>query len=494
MKKLLCALCVCLLLFSCLPAAAMTADERYERMQVIAQFIKQYGIDSSREDDPVMRALLSLFENEENYNAFMQAMLSSYDSHSMFVPSGGYETSFPTSETYVGVGLTMLAEGGTICITDVAPGSSAEKAGILPGDTLIRAAGVSLKGKPLTEVAALLRGEEGTSVSVTVLRDGRELSFSLTRTLIGTPNFSSRVVEDGVYYMKWARFADNASYVQFVFALQDMTRNGCRALILDLRGNPGGDLNMGYNVINRLLPDSLPFFGYTERQGEQRAFYPVVSEGIGAALNKIVVLCDGQTASAAEVVQVSLCDLGYAVSVGEQTYGKARGQYHITFDDGSAAVITAVELIAPKTADYEGVGLTPTYTVHNTQAPHPASSCASVPETVMAPGFAGEGVLRLHRALAALGFLPQKYASDVTFSLHTSAALMAFQQNYGLAPSPVLTEACAGRINTALSAFAGKTVTVDKQFEKALEIAREYAAQPAQYTVDELGNVTNLPR
>lgn len=311
---------------------------------------------------------------------------------------------------------------------------------------------------------------------------------------MGTPNFSSHVVEDGIYYMKWARFADTASYIKFVFSLQEMTKNNCRALILDLRGNPGGDLNMAYNVINRLLPDAVEFFGYCTKQNDHKVYESISSEGIGAALNKIIILSDGGTASAAEVVQVSLCDLEYAVSVGEQTYGKARGQYHLTFPDNSAAVITSVELIAPSTADYEGVGLTPTYEVHNQVVPHPAASCDPVPtDSAMTLGFVGDGVYRLNCALAALGYMSTEQVS-YSFTLPTLAALLSFQQDYRLTVSPMLDAACARSLNNALESYADQTVTYDAQYEKALELAREYAAQPQQYEVDELGNVTNLPR
>lgn len=499
MKKLLSALLVCLMLLPTLTGALaasetdtdLTADERYERMEAIAEFIKIYGIDSSRDDDPVMRALLTMFEDEDLYNIFMESMLGSYDSHSMFIPAGTYDSAFPTTESYVGVGITMQLDGEYAKVTDVAEGGPADEAGIKPGDLLLTAGGVTLRGKELTEISSLLRGEEGTEVTVTVRRGETELRFTLTRAQMGTPNFSSRLVEDGVYYMKWARFADTASYIQFVFAIQDMTENNCRSLILDLRGNPGGDLNMAYNVINRLLPVSVDFFGYCTKQNDEKVYRSVTSDGIGPALNKIIILSDGDSASAAEVVQVSLCDLGYAVSVGEQTYGKARGQYHLTFTDNSAAVITSVELIAPSTPDYEGVGLTPTYEVHNETTRHPAASCDPVPTDDMTLGFVGDGPYRLNRALAALGYLDSEQVS-YTFTLSTLAALISFQQDYQLAVSPICNVYSAQALNSALESYADQTVTVDLQYEKALELAREYAAQPQQYVVDELGNVTNL--
>ena len=493
MKKLVSLLLVALLLCSSLPAAALSAEERYERMEIVMEFIKLYGIGSPEGDDPLARALLTLFEDEDSFNLFMDAMLSSYDSHSMFIPAESYDDAFPQTSSYVGVGITMQQDGDYVRVAEVAEGGPAQQAGILPGDLLATAGGVSLKGMDTTGVSSLLRGDEGTSVNVTVLRGGRELSFTLTRAMVGEPNFSSHLVEDGIYYMKWNRFFDTTAYIQFVFALKDMTNNNCRALILDLRGNPGGDLNMAYNVINRLLPDSVDFFGYCYKQNGERVYESVRSDGIGAALNKIIILSDENSASASEVVQASLCDLGYAVSVGKTTYGKARGQVHLTFPDNSAAVITSVELIAPSTSDYEEIGLTPDYDVDNYTVPHPAAQCASVPEQQMTVAAVSREVYRLNAALAALGYLDASAVGNA-FTLSTLEAVYRFQADYQLKQSPIVTVECVRAINATLDAFSGEVVTVDAQYEKALELARYYASQPQQYVVDELGNVTNLPR
>ena len=148
--------------------------------------------------------------------------------------------------------------------------------------------------------------------------------------------------------------------------------------------------------------------------------------------------------------------------MGTTTYGKARGQYHLVFDDGSAVVITGLELIAPSTPDYDGVGLAPDHEVENTVEPHPAAQCDKVPERFLNITNWSEDTYKLNCALVALGLLDESQKADMyEFDQLTADALNAFRGYRGIAPQNYLE-------------------------------AREYAKQPMKYTVDEYGNFTNL--
>lgn len=492
-KRLLTLLLVISLAFSlALPvAAAPSGAELYERMQSAIDLIRQYGVFVPEDADPLRDGLIEMFNRyPETYDILMQSMFEQLDSHSTFIPAGQYDDVFPTTTSYVGVGITLEMFGSEARITDVNPAGPAYKAGVYAGDIITEINGQSLAGKKLSDLTTLLRGAEGTRVTITVRRDGgRTYTFVLTRARIGQPNFESRVVEDGVYYMKWARFADTQAYIDFVFSLQDMAEARTRSLIIDLRDNPGGSIDMAYNLLNRLIPDKVIASSLSSKINGRRTVQFVETDGIGTRLNKIIILCNGNSASASEIVQASLCDLGYAVSVGETTYGKARGQYHFQFDDGSAAILTAVELIAPNTPDYEGVGLKPTFEVKNTAEPHPAAACARIPEKALSFGSRGDDARALNTALSALGYLK----GDVTdvYDGATGAAVTQLRRMYNLDAARGLDIATAKKINGLLGAFAGQTVARDAQYERALELARFYAKQPIQYTVDELGNVRN---
>lgn len=494
-KRLISLLLVLVLTFSfTLPVAAAepTGKELYDRLQSAIELIRQYGLFVPEDADPLRDGLIEMFERyPETYDILMQAMFEQLDSHSTFIPAGQYDQAFPTTTSYVGVGLTLELFGNEARITAVTEGGSAQKAGILAGDIITAVDGKALAGKQLAEISALLRGKEGTRVTVTVRRGGQTSTYVLERVRIGQPNYTSHVVEDGVYYMKWSRFADTNAYLDFVFSLQDMTQAHTRSLIIDLRDNPGGSIDMAYNLLNRLIPDQVTASALSAKVNGRRTVQFVETEGMGPRLNKIIILCNGNSASASEIVQASLCDLGYAVSVGETTYGKARGQYHFQFNDGSAAVLTAIELIAPTTSDYEGIGLKPTYEVKNTAVPHPAAQCARLTGKALGFGARGEDVRALNAALAALGYLSGE-VTDV-YSEATGAAVTQFRRVNGLDETVRgLDAATAQKINATLVSFAGQTVVQDAQYERALELARFYAKQPIQYTVDELGNVHNM--
>ncbi|MBR4878987.1 MAG: PDZ domain-containing protein [Clostridia bacterium] len=394
---------------------ALTAEEKLENILAVEEFMKDYSISVGSQDEPMMDAFKLMLENDAFYNQFMHLMLSQYDRYSLYVPAGNYEEAYPTNDNYVGIGVTMEQYGTSVRITAVTKGSPAEEAGFKAGDLIVYVDRKDYSNTTIAKLANVIRGEEGKKVTVTVKRteNGKDLYITrtLTRKFIKVSNFASEVLEDGIFYMDLTRFADTQAYLDFVFALQDMVEANTRALILDLRGNPGGEVNMALNLINRLIPDEdvTYFMTRTKINGQyDMNFYK--SDGMGVRLNKIIILQDSSSASASEIVIASLTGLGYAESVGDTTYGKARGQYHVSLPDGSVAVINGIELIAPGHDDYDVVGLAPDHEVYNVME-------------------------------------PDEFGIDVF---------------------------------------------VDKQMEKALEVAREYAAQPQQYTVDRFGNFTNI--
>ena len=417
MKKLVSGLLALVMLFSLtMSAVALTPDEKLENIEAIVDFMKDYGIEVKKDDEPFWDIFRIMLQDDNFYNQFMNAMISQYDNYSLFVPAGNYDTMYPTTSSYVGVGVTMEQYGESVRIVEVAKGGPAEEAGFLPGDLIYAIDRVDFSKTTMEKVGEKVRGEKGTQVTITVQRivDGKInlITKTLTRRYIGVPNLTTEVLEDGVFYMDFNRFADLKTYVDFVFAIQDMVDNNCRSMILDLRGNPGGEVDMALNIINRLLPEKTTYFMTRSKiMGEyDYDFYD--SDGMGPMLNKIIILQDGGSASASEIVISSLHDLGYAETVGTQTYGKARGQYHVQLLDGSVAVVTGIELMAPTSPDYDGIGIAPDH------------------------------VVEMGKALDENGI----------------------------------------------------EVVVDTQMQKALELAREYAKQPQQYTVDEFGNFTNIEK
>lgn len=496
-KRLISLFCAILIVFSVTaPSFALTAEEQYKNLTDIIDLIQERGLTSSKEDDPLRRGLLELFkQTPAAYDALMNAMLSSYDRYSNFVPAGNYDVVYPTNASYVGIGVTLeQGSDGFVRIAAVAPGGSAEKAGVMPGDVLQFAGGKNVRGWGIADVSPILRGEAGTKVEITITRGGTPLTFVLTRAKITIENFEAKQLEEGIYYMKIAQFAETTTFLKFMVSIREMAAAQTKSLIIDLRGNPGGEVDMALNMINRLVPDAEKlFFTINSRENDEKVVQEFKTEGLGPRLNKIIILADGGSASASEIMQSSLCDLGYAEAVGQTTYGKARGQYHVVFDDGSAVVLTGLSLIPPSGKDYDTVGLAPKYPVKNSLVPHPASTCTRLAEKFLNITNWSEDTRVLNSALSALGLLSLEPTDDIyTFSTKTRDALNEFRAMYGIAPQDYLDVATAQKVNARLSDFANVTVSVDNQMSKALELAREYAKQPLQYTLDKDGNFTNI--
>ena len=469
-----------LLLTLVLPVYASDGVEEMARLDTILYLIRTTGLDfdpSMTDEDLLRQGLQKLFaEDPESFNKVMDAILSSQDSHSMYIPAGTYDEAFAESVSYVGIGITMEQAGDLIRIKAVNEDGPAWKAGVRPGDFLISVGTTALTAADMPNVASMVRGEAGTKVTIGVRRGSQALSFTITRAAIVVPNLTGEVLEQGIYYMDLNRFDSSAIYGQFTEAMTELQESGSEVLILDLRGNPGGELAMVMYFLNRLIPDEdVEYFAIAGRPTEQSANRRVyVSSGLGPDLRKIILLTDGDSASASEVMTSSLHDLGYAVTVGQTTYGKARGQQHLIFEeDGAAAVLTTVRLIPPSGIDYEGVGLTPDHVVDNYAAKHPAASCRPLDFKLLSKGDRGYKLEQLQKALQALGYLDAA-CTETTFGGKILDAVNAFRADMGLGKMTYLNAQTINLINSSLEALADTTITVDAQLGKALELAREY--------------------
>jgi len=503
MKRKLIALVLtlCLTFGMAAPAAAYTPEEEFGILKDILSFLddNSYDLKESDRQDLLMKALQAMFLRTDGaYEAFMDALLSLFDSHTMYIPAGTYDDAFASGGTtaYVGVGITMQLHDRGVLVTEVAKGGPAEEAGVQPGDLVTHAGGVELAGMPLEQIRSYIIGEEGTSVVLTVERSLRSLELTVQRRVVYQRTFESYLLEEGIYYMDYNNFADSADYIDFVFSIRDMVEQKTKVLILDLRDNPGGVLTYGLSMLNRLIPDAgVQFFGIETRQDGELVIDWYESDGMGPRLNKIIILQNGGSASAAEVVTSSLHDLGYAVTVGEDTVGKARMQNHLVFTDGSAAVITTGRLVPPHQLDFEGMGLYPDWLIRNGSALHPAASCELLtPTRIPMNDFSANGK-RLNEALIALGYLERSDLPKGTgwVDANTMAGLRRFQDDYNLIHRATPDAASVQKINEVLTALREAPVQpADKQMEKALELARTYLDQPLQYTVDQFGNFKNI--
>lgn len=264
---------------------------------------------------------------------------------------GAYEEQM--NNVYVGVGITVKEGVGGIEITKVTDGGPAEEAGILAGDRIVAVDGTDVRERTVDEVSDLVRGEKNTEVELTVERDGKEQTVTVTRREIRTPVAAATMLEGNIGLVTIANF-DARCADETIAAIESLLEQGAEKLIFDVRYNPGGYKDELVEVLDYLLPEG-PIFrseyydGTTEEDTSD-------AECLGVPM---AVLVNGSSYSAAEFFAAALMEYDAAVVVGEQTCGKGYFQSTFRLKDGSAVGLSIGKYYTPKGVSLAGVGITP---------------------------------------------------------------------------------------------------------------------------------------
>lgn len=266
---------------------------------------------------------------------------------------------------FEGIGATLKqTPSGSIQIVRTFPGMPADRGGVLPGDIIEAVDGVSTQGLNSTEVAAIVRGPRGTEVTLTLRRANRARPFEVTlvRERIEIPLVSSRMVGDGsIGYISLFDFSQPASK-QLEKHLKEILEKQPKALIFDLRDNPGGLLSQAQEVGDIFLKKGV-FVIERDYRGNKKVT-STTDRGIAQDI-PMVVLVNGGSASAAEIVAGAMQDAGRATLIGEKTFGKGSVQSPQTLSNGGQLRITIERWYTPNDRAIHGVGITPDYIVSN---------------------------------------------------------------------------------------------------------------------------------
>jgi carboxyl-terminal processing protease len=253
-------------------------------------------------------------------------------------------------------------EDGAITLSPM-PGQPADRAGVHEGDVLLTVDGTPVAGLSVDEVVALVRGPVGSTVRITVRREstGETLEFAIRREKIETPTVDWRMLEEspGTGYIHISLLGERTE-VELLQALRELRASGAQRLVLDLRGNPGGLLDIAVRIAGQFL-DGGPVVYERRKDGSERLYS--AQPGGSAVGMPLVVLVDGGTASGAEVIAGALQARGRAVLVGEKTYGKGAVQNVYDLSDGSSLHVTVAKLFTPDHRLIDGNGLEPDETV-----------------------------------------------------------------------------------------------------------------------------------
>lgn len=266
-------------------------------------------------------------------------------------------------ESYVGIGVVISAdeEAGKIIVIAPTEGSPAYNAGILPGDYITAVDGEQFTGDEMNEcVSAIKGGPEGSSVRITVERSGQSMDLDIIRKQIVTESVKSEMLEGNIGYIRITGFnaseqgSDENTFTEFAEQTEALKSDGMQKLIIDLRDNPGGVLDVACDIADYLLPEGI--ITYTETRTGEREEY---RSGASELDMPIAVLINGNSASASEVLVGALKDYGKAVVVGEKSYGKGIVQAVYPFYDGSGMSMTIAKYYSPGGVCIHGVGIEP---------------------------------------------------------------------------------------------------------------------------------------
>ncbi len=281
------------------------------------------------------------------------------DKHTSYMDPMEYQqANISLSGEYEGIGAWVDTSGDVLTIVAPMKGSPAEKAGLQPGDEIIAVDGEDVTGINPELVVQKVLGPAGTKVRLTIKRDHQKpFDVVVTRAKITIPTVESRMLDDGIAYVQLHTFGDKTAS-DLHDALKDLMAQHPKGLILDLRNNGGGYLQTAVEVASEFLPKGKVVLYEEHKDGSKQAFK---TQGGGLATNiPMIVLVNGGSASASEIVAGALQDYGRALLVGETTYGKGSVQNWIPLQNHQGAVrITVALWLTPKQRQISGKGLTP---------------------------------------------------------------------------------------------------------------------------------------
>ena len=350
-------------------ASSIKNQERSEKLRnsilivfsLVLSLVIGIGIGSRDRDSVVDSAINLLTENAPSEisrqalerAAIEGALKASGDQWANYFPSSAIDKlEERNSNILTGIGVTLKkARSGAIEIVKVISGTTAEKAGLLAGDQILEVNQTDVQGASLATVGALIRGEIGRELQLRVLRNSEKIEFSVATERVNLNTVEGSQIDNGVAYLAITNFASGtADEAKSAISSLD-SRNG---VILDLRNNPGGQIQEAVNVAEIFIGNGL-ITSY-KVSGEERVFN---ARNRNPILSPIVVMINRGTSSAAELLAAAIQDRNRGVVIGERSYGKGSVQDFVTLQDGSKIELTVALYLTPSGRTIEGVGVTP---------------------------------------------------------------------------------------------------------------------------------------
>ena len=299
-------------------------------------------------------------ENEKLQDGLYTGLIDGLgDKYSVYYNEEDYQAlQISTTGQYYGIGAGLSQDKDTMVVTvnKVYEGTPSESAGLLKDDVIVSVDGTEAASMELSELVKLIRGEKGTTVHLEIYRPSTEenLSFDVERQDITLPSVSHKMFEDGIGYVHIDSF-ETETATQFEEAVKDLEDQGMKALIIDVRYNPGGMVTAVVQILDDILPEGTVV--YTEDKNGNRQDY--TSSGDTYLDYPLAVLINGESASASEILAGAVKDYQYGTLIGTTTFGKGIVQTVFPLEDGDAVKLTTAKYFTPNGNYIHGVGIEP---------------------------------------------------------------------------------------------------------------------------------------
>ncbi len=293
-------------------------------------------------------------------NRAIKGMLTSLDPHSGYMtPDAFKEFQVETKGEFGGIGIQIGIKDGALTVIAPIDDTPAYKAGIKAGDKITKISGESTKDMGLHVAVSKMRGQKGTPVTITIMREGWKdvKDYTIVRDIIKIQSIKAKMLPDNIGYVKITQFQELTA-TDLGASLDKLKKEGMTSLILDLRNNPGGLLNIAVDVAEQFLPPNKLVVYIKGRVGE-KTDYLTKNDKAKFPDMPMVVLVNQGSASASEIVAGALKDWSRAVVIGMQTFGKGSVQSLIPLSDNSGVRLTTAKYYTPKGISIQGTGITP---------------------------------------------------------------------------------------------------------------------------------------
>ena len=424
-------------------------SEKFEKLMAAYDKIKSdyyQNADDEKLTDGAIKGMLGALDDP--YSTYMDKK-----------EAKSFEESITSS--FEGIGAQVEEKNGQILIVAPIKGSPAEKAGLKPHDEIQKVDGKSVKGKTVNEATAMIRGKKGTNVKLVLNREGvGQIDVTIKRDTIPIETVYSKMIGGNIGEIQITSFSENTAK-ELTKAIDDLSEKGAERFVLDLRGNPGGLMDQAIMMSNMFVDKGKTIMQVESKNGKKEVYKAEKERKVN---KPTVVLVNGGTASAAEIMAAALHQSSGIPIVGENTFGKGTVQNAESFSDGSTVKLTIAKWLTPNGDWIHEKGIKPQY---KAELPSYAKLPYLDSKKEYKAGSTGDEVKAAQQMLQALGY---KLNATGAFDAQTEAAVKAFQKDQKLKTTGILTGETTISMTSKLQA---KLADNDTQLDKAIEILKK---------------------